>query len=551
MSDKTRSGLAALEAAMLLGVLGDALLRATPWGINLLLWTCALALATFALLWRWRREALKSEGQWLLLPVIFFAAAFVWRDSAPLQALDILALLVALSLYALSVSGGRIVRAGLFDYALGIIVAGLSAMLGSIPLLISDVKWAEIPRTGWSRHLFAVARGLVIAVPLLFIFGLLFMAADAVFEGIVNRTFNLNADQLLSHVVLTVFIAWVAGGFLREALMGGNIFFRKGALFEVTTLDLAGTKMGLSEEKSGEVKNEVDKNVANGGAKASRLLSLGVVEISVVLGLLDLLFLAFVVIQVRYFFGGAALVRASSAMTYAEYARRGFFELTWAAALVLPILLVAHWLLRKEKPLHERIFRVLAGTQVLLLFVIMASALGRMRLYQNEYGLTELRLYTTAFMIWLLLVFLWFCATVLRGARERFACGALVAAFLITGALHFINPDALIVRTNMAHSQASRSFDAGYALSLSADAAPALLQTMNALSEQDRCAVASRLLQNWSTPARPDWRTWNLSRSRARESVQANAETLRALSCQQNEPERRDIIDEVPPPPTQ
>jgi len=81
------------------------------------------------------------------------------------------------------------------------------------------------------------------------------------------------------------------------------------------------------------------------------------------------------------------------------------------------------WLLRKDNPVQLRLFRWLAGLQVILLFVIMASALQRMRLYQNEFGLTELRLYTTAFMGWLAVVFAWFMVTVLPGRRERFAFG--------------------------------------------------------------------------------------------------------------------------------
>ena len=100
----------------------------------------------------------------------------------------------------------------------------------------------------------------------------------------------------------------------------------------------------------------------------------------------------------------------------------------------------------------------------------MASATQRMRLYQSEYGQTELRLYVTAFMAWLALVFVWFALTVLRDRRERFAFGALLSAFGLIAALHVLNPDAAIVRANAALARAGHSFDVDYALSLSADA---------------------------------------------------------------------------------
>ena len=113
-----------------------------------------------------------------------------------------------------------------------------------------------------------------------------------------------------------------------------------------------------------------------------------------------------------------------------------------------------------------------------------------MRLYQAEYGLSEQRLYPTAFMGWLAVVFVWFCLTVLRGHRERFAFGAMVAGFLLVATLHVINPDALIARTNLARARAGHIFDARYAARLSADAVPELVAGLPDLNPQDRCTLA-------------------------------------------------------------
>ena len=150
-----------------------------------------------------------------------------------------------------------------------------------------------------------------------------------------------------------------------------------------------------------------------------------------------------------------------------------------------------------------------------------------MRLYQGEYGLTELRFYTTVFMGWLALVFLWFAATVLRDGRQRFAFGALVAGFLIIGGLHLLNPDELIVRTNISHTSVHRNFDADYATSLSADAVPALVEALPGMNGPDRRAVAHSLLERFSARARADWRSWNLARARARRRVHENEAVLR------------------------
>ena len=181
--------------------------------------------------------------------------------------------------------------------------------------------------------------------------------------------------------------------------------------------------------------------------------------------------------------------------------------------------------------MHERIFRALAGAQVLMLFVIMASAVQRMRLYQSEYGLTQLRLYTTVFMGWLAIVFIWFAVTVLRGQRERFAFGALVAGLLVLAILHILNPDAFIVRINAARAGAGRRFDANYATSLSADAVPALMAALPALDQQDSCLVAAHVLRRWMPSESRSWRTWNWARAVAWRVVEDKQTTLLEMAC--------------------
>src|SRR5215212_2242724 len=100
MNERTKQGLKILEAALLLGVLGDGLMRATPWGLNVLLWTGAIAAAAIALLMRWRRRALAGGGHMLLLASLLFAAAFAWRDSLALNFLAGLGLVLSLGLMA-------------------------------------------------------------------------------------------------------------------------------------------------------------------------------------------------------------------------------------------------------------------------------------------------------------------------------------------------------------------------------------------------------------------------------------------------------------------
>jgi hypothetical protein len=235
-------------------------------------------------------------------------------------------------------------------------------------------------------------------------------------------------------------------------------------------------------------------------------------EVAIVLALLDLLFLAFVLVQLRYLFGGASLVVERTHLTYAEYARHGFFELVAVAALVLPLLLLADWLRRREPGRSDRIFKLLAGALILLLFVVMASALQRMRLYQREYGLTELRFYVTGVMLWLAVVFVWLGITVLRGRRELFYVGALVSGFAAILAVNVVNPDALIARTNLDRQR----LDVPYLMKLSDDATPTLVNALPSLDPADRRLLEAELA---SRRGGQDWRNWNWSRHRAEQAL--------------------------------
>lgn len=487
MDDRTKLGLGLLGAALALGLLGDLLLRATPWGINVLLWVAILVGAAMAL-WSWGRLEAAGGGRWLVPVAVFFAAAVAWRDSPVVASLDVLAVLVALSLAAYRARRGGLQLSGISEYVLGGIYAGTLSAAGPLPVMVREVRWREVARGRWRGPALAATRGMFLAVPLLLVFGGLFAAADAVFETLVVDLFGFDVAELFGHVFLTLFVAWVVAGLLWVALLASNP-----------------ESLALPRPAA---------------------LSLGVVEVGVVLGLLDALFLAFVAIQVRYLFGGAGRVVETAGLTYAEYARRGFFELVTVTALVLPLLLLSHWLLRAGNRAHERVFGLLSGAMVVLLFVIVASALQRMYLYTQEFGLTELRLYTTIFMAWLSVVLVWFVLTVLRGRRDTFALGFLATGFAAILVINALNPDALIARVNVDRMEAGERFDAYYLTGLSADAVPVMIEALPTMDEADRRIVEADLeaFSRWSRGSR-DWRTWNLSRTRALALVDAEMGT--------------------------
>jgi hypothetical protein len=475
VGERTWASLLLLGTALALGVLGNALFEGAEPGVNAPLWVASL-LAAGVLLARRTGTPLEGEGRWMAFPALFFAAALAWRASPALAGLNVLALAAALGLGAWRARGGELGDTALGRWLVGIAATGLYAAVALPVLVFGRIGWRSLVPAGRPARALGVARGVLLALPLLLVFNALFASADPVFGEAVRNLFRWGGEELIEDAATVFFWSWLAAGLLWAALQAPGAD---------PPLD------GIPRP------------------------ALGATEIVTVLALLDGLFLAFVAAQGRYLFGGQAWVSGSVEMGWGEYARRGFFELVTVAALALPLLLALHALLRDRGGRGERAFRVLAGVLVALLFVVMVSAVQRMRLYQAAYGLTELRLYTTAFMAWLAVVLAWFAATVLRGAPRRFPRGAVLAGFAVLAGLNALNPDARIARTNLERAERTGKLDAAYLSSLSADAAPVVAPRAAGLrlAEPERCRLGNAL-RGWERPG-ADWRSWNWSRARA------------------------------------
>ena len=91
-------------------------------------------------------------------------------------------------------------------------------------------------------------------------------------------------------------------------------------------------------------------------------------------------------------------------LTYAQYARQGFFELCGVAALNVCLLLFMNGCSRTIRRENHRL-RILNIVFSLLTLLLLVTAMSRMGMYIYVYGFTVKRILTSIFMIWLFLVF--------------------------------------------------------------------------------------------------------------------------------------------------
>jgi hypothetical protein len=271
-------------------------------------------------------------------------------------------------------------------------------------------------------------------------------------------------------------------------------------------------------------------------------------DVTAALTTLIVLFSAFLVSQLGLFFGGERFLHERTGLTAATYARQGFFQLVFAIALVLPVLVATRAGLPASMKLNRR-HTALSLPLIVLLGATMISAVVRMKMYVHYYGLTTDRLYPLVFMGWLAIVLAWFALTVLRDRPRAFVAGALLTGALGLAALNLSDPDAIVARVNLDRAasgtiRADSALDLTYLASLSGAAVPlavrATLDPSSPASAEQRCEAARELRRRWGAGSFlagryrevAAWRRWNADESEAMDIVAKRAVELRTLQHQ-------------------
>jgi hypothetical protein len=376
---------------------------------------------------------------------------------------------VAVACGGLALAGGRTTR-GLFAGAYAVPLAALR----SVFWWVEGIDLVRQRRDGGRLARLAMAAG--VGIGLVLVFGALFASADPTFARILERaTPEVDGGGVVGTVTRAVIFGWGAIGAVYLAS-------------RPPTFD----------------------RVAEGGDTPVRRL-----EWLVPIVLLDGLFAAFVAVQFRTWFGGDRHVQDTAGLTYAEYARGGFWQLTAVTILALGVLAVAARKAPRCDGGDRAVMRIGLGLLAGLALVVVISALARMDAYEEAYGLTRLRLLVFACELWFGLIFVLVLANGVRlrplgrrkgGWLQRAAFGTGVAMLLLLAAL---NPDGMVADRNIDRYEATGKFDVYYLHGLSADAAPAI----DRLPEPMRtCALLALRLR---TDDRDAWYEFNLGRRNA------------------------------------
>ncbi|TKK86433.1 DUF4173 domain-containing protein [Herbidospora galbida] len=446
-----------LPAAMGTGLVAAVCFPYAPTGLGVVLTAVALTLAVFPAV----RHRVNAWSAAYAVAAYGLVSVALFRDADWLVGLTLLA---AFAVASLAVSGGR----GW---------AGVIRGLLSVGLAVFPVPWflgGPVRRVLKRRSLLPVMVSLGITAILLGVFGVLFVSADAVFSSFARELFS--APAWAGTLPVRIFLFVVFGVVAAAAIL---VALRPVAepRVDYAPLNLART--------------------------------LWVIPLVGV----NLLFAAFVGVQISVLFGGSRRVLETAGLTFAEYARSGFFELITVSVFVLFIVAFCSVMIKGDR----WIMATLLGLLCALTLVILASALHRLGLYTAAYGFTRLRASVGATIWWIAAVFV----LVLVGGlvkRQAWLPKALVLLTAVSLMVFAVwNPDAQVAETQVSVRGVDR-LDAHYLGRLSADAVPGL----DRLPEPIRSCVLREVIEVQDLRFPDPWNGWNLSRLRAAEILAAH-----------------------------
>ncbi len=481
-----------------LGWLFDFLFWDQEVGVNFAIFMAVVVFSGICWLFLEKRPA-KLTSLWLLIPFMFFNVFTFIRNEPLTRLLAFVGVFFSTGLLTATFTGGRWTEYGLLDYFSKFFQVIASVMGGGISFVFDARKHRSVEHDAKTNiPVWAVVRGLIIALPIVACFASLLAAGDVVFDQKLREFFDFDdLGEFVWRFLVVLFWAYVIAGVFRHAAInsGDNQLIREG--------------------------------------KAALKPFLGFTETTVILSCVSLLFMSFVAIQFQYFFGGQTNIGVEG-YTYSQYARRGFNELVTVAFLNLVLIFGLSTLTRRETDLQKRVYSWLSAFLAALTLVILISAYQRISLAIDWHGFSRLRLYPRIFLVWLALLLITVIALEVFRRERYFAFAAVIASIGFATTLTLVNVDAAIVKHNAPRALIGKTINVGHLASLSTDAVPALVDEFRSAKysvvdhEKIGAALTCQLYFISEVEQSRDWQSFNLSQQRAEEALQQIEPTLQA-----------------------
>lgn len=320
-----------------------------------------------------------------------------------------------------------------------------------------------------------VILGITISLPILFVVLNLLISADSQFEQLVGgipKWFQVINVERIIRVILILILTVVFFGFLQI---------------------LSSRHMKVIKQQASEQPYKID----------------GIISITVLV-IINAVYLLFTLVQFRYFFNGTL----QEDFTYAEYARKGFFELLFVTLINLSITVIVLTFVNRATRFMQRATQLMLTILVLASSVMLTSAFLRLGMYEDAYGFTFTRILVHSFMIFLIVIFTY---TLVKIWVEKLS---LFHFYFITSLIYYtavtvIDLDKIVVNENMNRYELSGKVDVHYLNNLSYTGVLGLIDLYDKdQTIPDLKTILSERKQQAVAEDRP-WQSYNLKRAQA------------------------------------
>jgi hypothetical protein len=408
------------------------------------------AIAFYGTLYYFFREngkPLNKTAVYLAIPVLLLSLSFFIHYNPSTQFITWLTLIGLIFIQLILLSNVQVAGIFTFDMLAKIIknIFGRSFINLAMPFhsfgILKENKSQAFKNTVY------ILIGLVISLPVAAILMGLFMSADAVFADAMETIIDfvgIEIDKFFADIILGLLF----GLFLSTALL---------SLKYENVEQKAAPKLG----------NNINSII-----------------IGTFLVIINIFIIAFVAFQFVYLFGGSVNITVSG-LTYAEYARRGFFELSAASGIIFAIALFVLFMTKKKEEKLPLSIQIATVALCLCNSVLLLSAVKRMLLYVDVYGLSVKRLLTLWFMAIIGLCLLWL---IIKSFIAKVDVMKWIGMTVIIGVcvLSLTNTERLIAKYNVSsylENPSETSIDVLYLGDLSYTAIPEINRLKNAEGE--------------------------------------------------------------------
>jgi len=300
--------------------------------------------------------------------------------------------------------------------------------------------------------------GVVCALPGLFIIIPILCQSDAAFEAVINSIF---ADGL-ARVIISVLL-----GSVIAALCFTSVF--------------AATKNIVKIDQPNQPEHTEFKGVAS-------------TPVTAFLAMISSVYVVYLFSQLAYFFSAFSGFLPENYST-AQYARRGFFEMSIICAINVVIIALSLLICKRdEKGQKPLIVRLFCAFICLFSLVIVATVIGKLVMYMGNYGLTQKRVYTSLFCICaaVVIIFVGIRLFVRRFAYFRAAVATLAVMSIII-AFADVNTTVARYNTEAYLSGYLYEIDVDYLEQLDSSAVPYLVKLLECDDQQVVKQAATKL----------------------------------------------------------